>query len=194
MDIHTTVPWHFDYCLLSCVRILLTKHTQLCKPALIGNVDLYISYPTVQSTKHFCSRIRKVSLVLGWMFAVLVLATYVVFFFLQLSTGGNKVGRNICEAENQRFCENNNCYITSWLLKVFACFICWIFVAFTCKIQEIMFHNMKLWVTTTSSLYSGGHSSPGLAYTQECLSPLKCEIVFWKLQWTFLDSGWFEPV
>ncbi len=105
MDIHTTVPRHFDYCLLSCVRILLTKHTQLCKPALIGNVDLYISYPTVQSTKHFCSRIRKVSLVLGWMFAVLVLATNVVFFFLQLCTDGNKVGRNICEAENQRFCE-----------------------------------------------------------------------------------------
>jgi hypothetical protein len=39
------------------------------------------------------------------MFAVLVLATYVVFFFLQLCTDGNKVGRNICEAENQRFCE-----------------------------------------------------------------------------------------
>jgi hypothetical protein len=39
------------------------------------------------------------------MFAVLVLATYVDFLFLQLCTGGNKVSRNICEAENQRFCE-----------------------------------------------------------------------------------------
>jgi hypothetical protein len=90
--------------------------------------------------------------------------------------------------------DNSNCYITSWLLKVLACFICWIFVAFTCKIQEIMFHNMKLWVTLQALFTVVAIVHPGLAYTEVCSSPLKCEIVFWKLQWTFLDSGWFEPV